>query len=79
MTERKSIKEIADMIYGSGVVVGDDYIHNKTGDRYIAITVSVMEADLSLVVVYAPTDHNLGYSVTFVRPVAEFLEKFTNA
>ena len=78
MPKRLTAKEIAEIIYSSGIKVGDEYIHNKTSKKYIVLFVSVMEDTLEPAVVYAPTNVELGYSISFIRTVDEFKEKFIN-
>lgn len=51
---------------------GSQWKHVKSGNLYTINAVAYQEADMSLVVVYAP--HDAG--VMFTRPLTEFVERF---
>jgi hypothetical protein len=60
------------------VMAGLQYIHNKSGDVYTVLSITLREEDLEPLVIYVPVDVGLlAYSISFARPIDEFDEKFT--
>ena len=77
--QRYAPEQLAKIIYGATERVKLAHIYrHKRGGLYIAVGVTLREEDLEPLVIYTPTDPKaLGFSISFVRPLAEFLERFS--
>ncbi len=73
--DRKSLNQLRlDRIAGlSHVQLGAVYLHKKTGAHYICHDVSFREADMELMVTYAPLSEA---GVHFNRPLSEWVERY---
>jgi hypothetical protein len=72
MAEQVSMETLMSTLYSGPLSEGKSYKHRKTGRWYTLERLAVMEGDLSPVAVY----RKMGGGVCFVRPYAEFIEKF---
>ena len=72
-----SAEELSAVLGQTGIEVGEQYRHVKSGGEYVVLCASFDVATQRPVIVYAPQDPKLlGYSVTFTRDAEDFRRKF---
>jgi hypothetical protein len=80
MSMKKTPEELAQILYtrAAGLRPGDMYQHEK-GGIYILLSTTLREEDLEVLAIYSPVSAvEMGYSISFARPVDEFRRKFRN-